>query len=108
MRGNVRLALSSADGVSGSDPVYSASAAPGSATASDPSRYPLMLFSLVDDDLALAGSANIDLRSLFLNFEVNCLFLSPTDSLALANWFTQLELLTVDYMPASARLGSRT
>ena len=57
------------------------------------------------DDLVLAGSANIDLRSLFLNFEVNCLFLSPTDSLALANWFTQLELLTVDYMPASARLG---
>lgn len=57
------------------------------------------------DDLALAGSANIDLRSLFLNFELNCLFLSPADSLVLANWFTKLEVLTVDHMPAPARMG---
>lgn len=57
------------------------------------------------DDLALAGSANMDLRSLFLNFELNCLFLSPDGSRALAGWFEQLELLTVDYRPAPARLG---
>lgn len=57
------------------------------------------------DDLALAGSANMDLRSLFLNFEVNGLFLSRADCLALANWFDRLAARTVNYLPAAPRLG---
>lgn len=54
---------------------------------------------LLADDLALAGSANFDLRSLFLNFEVGCLFWSPSDIEALAAWLTRLDTQTVDYPP---------
>jgi cardiolipin synthase len=32
---------------------------------------------LIDDDLASVGTANLDNRSMFLNFEVNCLLYSP-------------------------------
>ena len=32
---------------------------------------------IVDDDWAMVGSANLDNRSLHLNFEVNCLFYAP-------------------------------
>jgi cardiolipin synthase len=32
---------------------------------------------LIDDDLASVGSANLDNRSMYLNFEVNCLIYSP-------------------------------
>ena len=60
---------------------------------------------LLADDLALAGSANVDLRSLFLNFELACLFLSPSDSEALAAWLTRLDGQTVDYQPVPARWG---
>ncbi|MHB1215393.1 MAG: phospholipase D-like domain-containing protein [Thiobacillus sp.] len=60
---------------------------------------------LLADDLALAGSANFDLRSLFLNFEVGCLFLSPVDIEALTAWLTRLDGLTTDYQPAPDRWG---
>lgn len=61
---------------------------------------------LLADELALAGSANIDLRSLFLNFELACLFTSPADSDALANWFIRLEPQTVACHPAPVRWGN--
>ena len=32
---------------------------------------------LIDDDWASVGTANLDNRSMFLNFEVNCLLYSP-------------------------------
>jgi Phosphatidylserine/phosphatidylglycerophosphate/cardiolipin synthases and related enzymes len=57
------------------------------------------------DDVALAGSANIDLRSLFLNYELGCLFLSPGDSAQLAAWFARIDALAQDYRPATARGG---
>lgn len=60
---------------------------------------------LLADDLALAGSANVDLRSLFLNFELGCLFLSPTDSEALAAWLTRLDALTIEHHPPADRWG---
>jgi cardiolipin synthase len=60
---------------------------------------------LLADDLALSGSANFDLRSLFLNFEVGCLFLSPSDSEALASWLARLDTLTVGYQPPTDRWG---
>jgi len=61
---------------------------------------------MLADEIAVAGSANVDLRSLFLNFELACLFLSPTDREALAAWFGRLDALTVDYRPAPVRWGS--
>jgi cardiolipin synthase len=60
---------------------------------------------LLADDLAVAGSANFDLRSLFLNFEVDCLFLSPADVEALSAWLTRLEGLTTEYRPPPDRWG---
>jgi cardiolipin synthase len=60
---------------------------------------------LLADDLALAGSANFDLRSLFLNFEVDCLFLSPVDVEALTAWLTRLDGLTTEYHPPPDRWG---
>jgi cardiolipin synthase len=32
---------------------------------------------LIDDDFASVGTANLDNRSMFLNFEVNCLLYAP-------------------------------
>ena len=54
---------------------------------------------LLADDLALAGSANVDLRSLFLNFELGCLFLSPSNSQALAEWLVRLDTQAIEYQP---------
>ena len=61
---------------------------------------------MLADEIAVAGSANVDLRSLFLNFELACLFLSPADREALAAWFGRLDAMTVNYQPAPARWGS--
>lgn len=60
---------------------------------------------LLADKLALAGSANVDLRSLFLNFELACLFLSAADSETLTAWLTRLDAMTVDYRPPPDRWG---
>jgi cardiolipin synthase len=44
---------------------------------------------LIDDTLALAGSANLDSRSLFLNYEVMMAFHSRNDIQQFADWFEQ-------------------
>ncbi len=44
---------------------------------------------VVDDVLALAGSANFDSRSLFLNYEVMVAFHEPPDVRRFAAWFEQ-------------------
>ncbi|MEJ2452877.1 MAG: phospholipase D-like domain-containing protein [Candidatus Thiodiazotropha sp.] len=54
---------------------------------------------VVDDKLALAGSANLDLRSLFLNFELVCLFTSETDVNALGVWLNELGERADVYLP---------
>ena len=41
---------------------------------------------VVDDQLALAGSANLDLRSLFLNYELMVAFYEPADVARFADW----------------------
>ena len=41
---------------------------------------------VVDDQLALAGSANLDLRSLFLNYEMMVAFYEPIDVRRFAAW----------------------
>ena len=45
---------------------------------------------VIDDRLAMAGSANFDSRSMFLNFEVMCLMYSPAEIQAVANWVETL------------------
>ncbi len=45
---------------------------------------------IVDDRLALMGSANFDLRSLFVNFEIGVLLYSEPDVLAMKGWATDL------------------
>ena len=41
---------------------------------------------LVDGQIGLMGSANMDLRSLFVNFEVGMVTYSPTEATALSRW----------------------
>jgi cardiolipin synthase len=45
---------------------------------------------IVDDRLALMGSANFDLRSLFVNFEIGVFIYSEPDVLAMKAWATDL------------------
>jgi cardiolipin synthase len=45
---------------------------------------------IVDDRLALMGSANFDLRSLFVNFEIGVFLYSEPDVLAMKAWATDL------------------
>ncbi|MGA3006932.1 MAG: phospholipase D-like domain-containing protein [Opitutaceae bacterium] len=45
---------------------------------------------IVDDRIALMGSANFDLRSLFVNFEIGVLLYSEPDVLAMKAWATDL------------------
>jgi cardiolipin synthase len=45
---------------------------------------------IVDDRLALMGSANFDLRSLLVNFEIGVLVYSEPDVLAMKAWATDL------------------
>jgi cardiolipin synthase len=41
---------------------------------------------VIDDEVALAGSANLDARSLFLNYELMVAFYEPADVRRFANW----------------------
>ena len=41
---------------------------------------------VIDDDFALVGSANLDARSLFLNYELMTAFYRPDDVAAFATW----------------------
>lgn len=45
---------------------------------------------MVDDSLGLIGSANVDMRSLFVNFEIGALLHSPSDVHALRAWAGEL------------------
>lgn len=46
---------------------------------------------VVDEDFAMAGSGNLDVRSLFLNFEVMSCFYSHSDVVWLSQWTNQLQ-----------------
>ena len=45
---------------------------------------------LVDDGLAILGSANVDMRSLFLDYEIALFLSSPSEVTAMAAWFSSL------------------
>jgi cardiolipin synthase len=46
---------------------------------------------LVDDSIAMTGSANIDLRSLFVNYELGAFFYHPEDIAHIASWIDDLK-----------------
>lgn len=49
---------------------------------------------LIDEQTGLFGSANMDLRSLFLNFEVGAVSYSPAEAKALAHWMKEVFALS--------------
>ena len=51
---------------------------------------------IVDDRLALLGSANFDLRSLFVNFEIGVMLYSVPDVLAMRLWAGELVRVCVE------------
>jgi cardiolipin synthase len=52
-----------------------------------------------DDDLALAGSANLDSRSLFLNYELMLAFHDKDDIVRLRDWFEAERAQAVSFTP---------
>ncbi len=59
---------------------------------------------VIDDTLAMAGSANLDTRSLFLNLEVMNCFYSKHDIEWLNMWFDSLQKQAIQHSPKSAGL----
>nr|WP_315241480.1 phospholipase D-like domain-containing protein [uncultured Albidiferax sp.] len=54
---------------------------------------------LIDHDLALVGSANLDERSLFLNYELMVAFYDPPVVQQFADWITPLQHRAQPYQP---------
>jgi len=52
---------------------------------------------VIDDDLALAGSANLDERSLFLNYELMVAFYAASDIKRFAEWIDRQRSAAVPY-----------
>lgn len=70
--------------------------------------YPAMLHAkavIVDDCLALCGSANLDGRSLFLNFELMTAFYGAKEIAWLDDWIGRHANQAVPYRPRPPRLG---
>ena len=69
---------------------------------------PRMLHSkalIVDDRIGLLGSANFDLRSLFVNFEIGVAVYSSADVSAMRVWAGELIRESVAYEPRARRRG---
>ena len=62
---------------------------------------------VVDDQLALVGSANLDLRSLFLNYELMVAFYEPADVRRFAAWIEHERELAVPVRAEGAGAGPR-
>jgi cardiolipin synthase len=54
---------------------------------------------LIDDDLAITGSANFDMRSLFLDYELALVVSSPSVTEQLEAWFRALLERTTELAP---------
>jgi cardiolipin synthase len=54
---------------------------------------------LIDDDLALVGSANLDERSLFLNYELMVAFYEPAVVQSFAQWIALQQTSAAHYRP---------
>jgi cardiolipin synthase len=59
---------------------------------------------VVDDEIALAGSANLDERSLFLNYELMVAFYDPADVRRFAGWIERQQGAAAPYLPKPPRL----
>jgi cardiolipin synthase len=59
---------------------------------------------VVDDQLALAGSANLDLRSLFLNYELMVAFYEPADVGRFAEWIERERTAAARFLPTEPGL----
>lgn len=59
---------------------------------------------LIDDDLALVGSANLDERSLFLNYELMIAFYEPSVVQSFARWIEGQRSSATHYRPRSPGL----
>jgi cardiolipin synthase len=55
---------------------------------------------LADGKVGLVGSANIDMRSLFVNFEIAVVHYSPRDIGLLSDWCEQIERDCIPYKKA--------
>lgn len=60
---------------------------------------------LIDHDLALVGSANLDQRSLFLNYELMVAFYDPAVVAQFADWVERLQTRATDYQARPPGLG---
>jgi len=58
---------------------------------------------LVDDSLCVVGSANFDMRSLFLNYEVMSLLYGERDAALMATWFGELRAACTHRLPPVGR-----
>ncbi len=58
---------------------------------------------IVDDRMALLGSANFDLRSLFVNFEIGVMLYSVPEILAMRRWAGELVRACVEPKPEKPR-----
>jgi cardiolipin synthase len=59
---------------------------------------------VVDEQVALAGSANLDLRSLFLNYELMVAFYEPSDVARFAEWIERERTGAVRFLPTEPGL----
>jgi cardiolipin synthase len=62
---------------------------------------------LVDESLAVVGSANFDMRSLFLDFEIALFFSGTSEVVHLAAWFEKVALTTGEGLPLAGWARSR-
>lgn len=60
---------------------------------------------VIDDNLALSGSANLDARSLFLNYELMVMFYAATDVASFAAFIERHRAAAKRYEPRAPRLG---
>lgn len=60
---------------------------------------------VIDDELALAGSANLDERSLFLNYELMVAFYDLKDVQRFAKWIEHQRMTAFPYLPRPPGLG---
>ena len=70
------------------------------AAGGDVRLMPTMLHAkavVIDDEVALCGSVNLDSRSLFLSFEMMVAFYSPDDINAVATWIERSAVDTAPY-----------
>jgi cardiolipin synthase len=59
---------------------------------------------VIDDDLAIAGSANLDERSLFLNYEMMIAFFAPADVRQFSDWIAQQRQRAQAWQPRAPSL----